>query len=623
MAVLTFVDVVKSFGVHDVLRGAGFLINPRSRVGLIGPNGAGKTTLLRLATGEEQPDSGRVVLAPNTLMAALAQEPLVGDARTVLEAAQRPTLELQHTWQELTELEAGGLHDEAVIHRHDELHHRYQDLRGYECETRAREVLGGLGLPEATWNREVRVLSGGERTRLALAQVLVLQPDLLLLDEPTNHIDWDASEWLQEYLQRYPGAALMISHDRYFLDATAEEIVELDGGKCRTYKGNYSAYTRKKALEVVQAEEAYRRQKEEVARQQEIIQRLRSHRKYNSMHSRERTLEKLQDDLAPPPRTDARGIKMRVKEGAASGREVLSISGLSQELGGRVLFSDLDLILERGDRLAIIGPNGAGKSTLLRTIAGVLPQKSGSVEFGYRVQPAYFAQDLSMLDPDVTVWDTLYDTGMLDIPQTIQALHQFLFVGDALQRPVGALSGGERTRLALCTLMVTRPNLLLLDEPTNHLDIASREAVEGALRRYPGAMVVVSHDRYLLQAVATRVLEMQDGRHHHYLGAYRDYRIARDRAEAKQSVQLRAAPPRPGKSKSVSPARQLQRVEAEIARVEARQKELAQLLGDAAAWQAGTAGPDQQQEYDALEPVLIDLYAQWEELAEAASAVLG
>ena len=608
---------------RTILKNINLNFFPGAKIGVLGLNGSGKSTLLKIMAGEDDNHDGEIVRMPGINVGYLPQEPALDPTKTVREIVEESRGQLAEAKQQLEAVYAAYSEQDADFDKLAVEQARLEAIVNAAGEGGQELEIAADALRLPPWEQKVEILSGGEKRRVALCRLLLQKPDLLLLDEPTNHIDWDASEWLQEYLQRYPGAALMISHDRYFLDATAEEIVELDGGKCRTYKGNYSAYTRKKALEVEQAEEAYRRQKEEIARQQEIIQRLRSHRKYNSMHSRERTLEKLQDDLAPPPRTDARGIKMRVKEGAASGREVLSIGGLSQELGGRVLFSDLDLILERGDRLAIIGPNGAGKSTLLRTIAGVLPQKAGSVEFGYRVQPAYFAQDLSMLDPDVTVWDTLYDTGMLDIPQTIQALHQFLFVADALQRPVGALSGGERTRLALCTLMVTRPNLLLLDEPTNHLDIASREAVEGALRRYPGAMVVVSHDRYLLQAVATRVLEMQDGRHHHYLGAYRDYRIARDRAEAKQTAQLRAAPPRPGKSKSVSPARQLQRVEAEIARVETRQKELAQLLGDAAAWQAGTAGPDQQKEYDALEPLLVDLYAQWEELAEAASAVLG
>ncbi len=623
MSLVTLSEVQKSYGNQDVLHGVSFFLAPGRKTGLVGPNGAGKTTILRLITGEERPDSGRVTLQPNARVALLSQEPLLGDSRTVLEAAQRPSPELQQVWSELTELEAAELHNEEALHRHDELHHRYQDLGGYECANRAKEILGGLGFPESAWDKQVTVLSGGERTRLALVQILVLQPDLLLLDEPTNHVDWEACEWLQEYMRRYPGAALIVSHDRFFLDEVAEEIVELERGRAKTYAGNYAAYQKKKAVEREQAEETYRRQQEEVARQEAIIQRLRSHRKFNSMHSREKTLERLQGEMADKPRDERRNLKIRPNEGVQSGREVLSIRGLEQGFDSRRLFTGVSFSLDRGERLAIIGPNGAGKTTLLRTLAGLLPPRAGSISLGFRAKPAYFAQDLSSLDPEATVWETIWDTGELDLTHTMQALHQFLFAGEAVEKRVGDLSGGERTRLALCKLLVTRPNLLLLDEPTNHLDIASREAVERALQSYPGAVIVVSHDRYFLEAVATRLLEIRPEAHRFYDGSYRRYREslkkpASGTQPSKKPVQNAPAPP--PKTRGVSPSRRLPKLEAEISQAEARVKEITALLSDASTWTSGTDAGALSGEYDGLQAKLEALYAEWAELAELAAA---
>jgi ATP-binding cassette subfamily F protein 3 len=622
VSLLTFADVSKSYGNQDVLLGVSFFVSPGRKAGLIGPNGAGKSTILRLITSEDEADSGRIALQPNTIVGLLAQEPLLGDARTVLEAAQRPSLALQVVWAQLTALEGAELQDEDTLHQYDELHHQYQDLGGYDCENRAKEVLAGLGFTEAAWDRSVSVLSGGERTRLAMVQLLVLQPDLLLLDEPTNHVDWEAAEWLQEYLRRYPGAALIVSHDRYFLDDVCEEIIELERGRTKTYLGNYSAYSKKKAIEREQAEELHQRQLEEIGRQEAIIQRLRSHRKYDSMHSRERQLERLQQGLIEKPKEDTRNLKLRPSEGAASGRDVLTGRDLSHRFSERTLYTGLSFDLERGERLAIIGPNGAGKTTLLKDLAGEQQPTSGSVTYGHRVQPAYFAQDLSSLDPEATVFDTIWDTGAVDNQQVMQVLHQFLFVGDAISKNVADLSGGERTRLALCKLLISRPNLLLLDEPTNHLDIPSREAVERALRNYPGAVVVVSHDRYFLEAVATRLLEIRPAAHRFFDGSYARYRetIAPKKPVApSKSAKAKANAATPaGKPRTVSPAKRLPKLEGEIATVEGRMKELTALLGDASTWSGSLDPKTISAEYETLGAKLEELYAEWAELAELA-----
>jgi len=622
---ITFSEVHKSYGNQDVLDGVSFFVSPGAKVGLIGANGTGKTTVLRLISGADVPDAGRISIQPNTIVGLLDQEPLLGDARTVLEAAQRPSVDLQEVWARLTQLEAAHLEDEASIHLHDELHHRYQDLGGYDCENRAKEVLAGLGFVESSWDRPVEVLSGGERTRLAMVQLLVRQPDLLLLDEPTNHVDWEASEWLQEYVRRYPGAALIVSHDRYFLDDVTQEIVELERGITRTYQGNYTAYSKKKALEREQAEENFRRQQEEIARQQAVIQRLRSHRKFDSMHSRERTLEKLQQDVREKPREANRTMKIRAGEVKNTGREVLAGRGLEHRFGDRVLYRGLDLDLERGERLAIIGPNGAGKTTLLKDLAGIQQPTAGTISYGYRVQPAYFAQDLSALDPEATVYETLWDTGAVDNTQVLQVLHQFLFAGDAVNKQVADLSGGERTRLALCKLLVMKPNLLLLDEPTNHLDIASREAVERVLRTYPGAVVVVSHDRYFLEAVATRLLEIRPRGIRSFDGSYARYReqILPQPAPVSRPAQKTkpgASPPPTGRPRSASPAKRLPKLESEIAVLEKRMTEVTELLGDASTWISDGDPAALSTEYEKLTASLEALYAEWAEVAELAGA---
>lgn len=617
MSLLTLTGVAKSYGYQEVLRGVSFFLSPGRHAGLIGPNGAGKSTLLRLIMGQEKADSGHISLQPNTRVGMLAQDPLEGDPRTVLEAAQRPTAALQTAWDQLLELEQSGLSEPDALHRYDEVQHAYRDLGGYECETRAKEVLAGLGFLEESWDKPVRVLSGGERTRLALTQILVDQPDLLLMDEPTNHVDWEACEWLQDYLRRYPGTALIVSHDRYFLDDTAQEIIEVERGKARVYSGNYTAFSKKKAFEREQAELEFQRREEEIQRQQAVLQRLRSHRKFNSMHSREKVLERLQDEQSEKPRGDSRKLKVRVGAVESTGREALTASQLSHRYGDRVLFAGLNLHVERGQRLAVIGPNGAGKTTLLKILAGQLTATRGEVQYGYKAQPAYFAQDLSILEPDATVWETVWDTGALDLPRSIQALHQFLFVGEDLEKRVGDLSGGEKTRLALCRLLVSRPNLLMLDEPTNHLDLPSREAVEAALRSYPGAVIVVSHDRYFLEAVATQLLVMRGERHRLFDGNYREYRESLPKqTPAVVAPKRNAPPPPPAKARTVSPSKRLPKLEKEIAERETRLAELTEQIGAAAA--SGSAEVAKlTAEFEALNHTLEALYAEWEIVAAA------
>ncbi len=621
MSTLTFTEVRKAYGPQEVLRGATFFVPPGGKTALIGPNGAGKTTLLRLAAGVERPDGGRVTLLSGTRAALMDQEPLVGDARTVLESAQRPSAGHQAAWAELLAhegslTESGG---DGRLEAYDQAHQRYQELGGYECETRAREVLAGLGLAQETWERPVALLSGGERTRLALTQLLVLQPDLLLLDEPTNHVDWKACEWLQEYLARYPGAALIVSHDRYFLDRVVREVVALEDGVTRTYRGNYSTYARRRAEERLQSEERYRREQEEIERQEQVVQRLRSHRKFNSMHSREKVLGRLQRQSAGPPLRESKGITVRPLRTRNSSQVALTTADLAFGFGSRTLFSRVSFTLERGERLGVIGPNGAGKSTLLKTLVGQLRPAAGQVSLGFNVEAVYFAQDLSSLDPGLTVFETVDSAADLSLSQVFQALHQFLFMGSAVEKPVSVLSGGERTRLALARLLVRCPNLLVLDEPTNHLDVQSCEALESALASFPGALIAASHDRYFLERVPTRLLEIRPEQHRFIQGGYERYRelVALPPARTAPS---RATSGRPGgrtrPARAASPARRLKELEQAIEAAEARLRELADLLAAPETYR-GESPAVLAAEYDRINTSLESLYGEWGELAEA------
>lgn len=627
MSLLTFTDVRKAYRAQEVLRGATFFVAPGRKTALVGPNGAGKTTLLRMAAGQETPDSGRVNLAPATRVGMLEQEPLSGGEDdgpepplTVLEAAQRPSREHQRAWTELLRLEASleSADGDGFLAAYDAAQHRYQDLGGYDCENRAREVLAGLGLPTSAWERPVSVLSGGERTRLGLARLLVLQPDLLLLDEPTNHIDWEAAEWLQEYLARYPGAALLVSHDRYFIDHVVSEVVSLEEGKTRTYAGNYSAFVRKRAAEEAQAAERAERLQQEIQRQEAIIQRLRSHRKFNSMHSREKALARLGTPDAPAK--EARGVRAIVQPERTSGRVALTARSLSFAYGPRSLFGGVSFTLERGERLGIIGPNGVGKSTLLKVLAGELRAPGGEVSLGYQVEAAYFAQDLSSLDPEATVFETIFEAADLTLTETFQTLHRFLFMGDAVEKTIDKLSGGERTRLALARLLVRRPNLLLLDEPTNHLDIPSREAVEDALAEFPGALVVVSHDRYFLERVPTRLLELRPGIHRLFDGGYSRYRETLAPQTAPAAPPRRPQRPQPAPApKPASPLKLLRDLERQIEASEQRIGVLTEQLADPETYRSAAAA-ELSAEYQALTAQLEGLYERWSELAEQVPA---
>lgn len=628
MPFATLSDITKSFGARELFAGVSFAVDRRERVALIGANGSGKTTLLRIICGEERPDGGTVNLEPGITLGYLPQDVDLPDTAGLHLAVMSVTPDLLACATELADLQTRGLDDSATAARYAEVSHRFDTLGGFDYDIRAKAILLGLGFDESEFDKPVRSLSGGQKTRAALARLLLLDPDILLLDEPTNHLDIQACEWLQEFLNnRFHGAALIVSHDRYFMDRVVSKVVEIDGGRTFAYPGNYSKFARLKAERVEEQQKAYKLQQKEIARIETAIQTLFSDRKFSRRDSKVKELERIQrlDSLQ-----SQRTIKVSIGAAVRSGREVLRLANLAKSYPGKDLFSGLDFVAERGRKIGIVGPNGSGKTTLLKIIAERETPDVGEVALGHNVKPVYFAQEFDHLVPSRTVIEELLADADLNAKQARDMLARFLFMGDDAFKKVEVLSGGELCRLALAKVLAAAPNLLLLDEPTNHLDIASREALEDALRAFNGTILTASHDRYLLDAIADEILEIKDGAAAHYLGAYTAYHEkAHGPALPEPSVPARpspksAAPPaklRPlttlrSKEKAVRELTKKQRqLEDDIHQTEARLAELTAALANPDTYRSGS--PAQLSgDYDHHSAKLAELYAEWESTCE-------
>jgi ATP-binding cassette subfamily F protein 3 len=546
VSVLRLVAIRREIGDFVILDDVAGAVARGERIGLVGPNGAGKTTLLEVVSGREEPDAGRVVTATGTSLGMLSQEanldPVFGAAPDVRRAVRAGAAEVERLEVRLAELEAGGARAvESPEYAH--LRERFELLDGYHIDQRVDEALSGLGIPREDWGRPVAQLSGGEQTRAALARLLVADPDLLLLDEPTNHLDLGALEWLEAALQRRKGALIVASHDRAFLDAVVTRIWELRDRRLTPFRGAYSAY-------LVQREQADARQRKDAedatdaaVRERELIQRYRSHRKYAKMHEHERRLEQVLAARVEAPKKLARltlpGTSLTGAGPARSGDTVVVVEDVTSgfpapdpDSAAVPILRVKRLTAARGDRIGIVGPNGAGKTTLLRTISGQLPALDGFVRIGSGVQAGYLAQLRGAAIPGTTVLDALLAASPVDMGPARAYLARFLFRGEDVFKPVAELSGGERSRLELALLGITPANLLLLDEPTNHLDIPAREALESFLREWTGTLLVVSHDRRLLETITERlwVVEPGDagdpGRAVEFDGGYKAWRAA-------------------------------------------------------------------------------------------------
>jgi len=628
----------KNFADRILFDGLDLHLRPGDKVGLCGDNGAGKTTLLKILAGQVEPDGGTMQAAKGTSFGYLPQDGLEHRGRSLFDEARSALSDLLALEEELEQLQ-GQLEkgeDDVTLARYAEVQDLFQQRGGYTMAAEVGKVLAGLGFSEGDREKPCETFSGGWQMRIALAKLLLQRPNLLLLDEPTNHLDLPARDWLESYLCNYPHAVVLVSHDRFFLDQVVGRIVELWNSRLSEYPGSYSRYLVQREERISALREAKRRQDEEIARTEAFINRFRYQaNKASQVQSRVKQLEKIERIQIPPQR---KSIAFRFPSPVKSGRVVVELEGASQQYGDLRVLDRVDLVVERGERVALVGPNGAGKSTLMRMLAGVEAPRQGQRTPGHNLQQAYFAQDQArVLDAGKTVLQQITSGAPFDmVPKVRDILGSFLFSGDDVEKPVRVLSGGERNRLALAILLLRPANLLLLDEPTNHLDLASKEVLLEALKNYSGTMVFVSHDRYFVDSLATRVIEVGHGRIESWPGNYEDFlraKAARGDAshssqrveqfvtacEAEQPADKEARRRAHAERKAAQRAEQKRQKELQEleALIEKQETELGALEGqmadpdlykDQERWREVSAG------YEKLKDQVADLYQRWEGL---------
>ena len=638
MILMTVQGVSKSFGMKSVLKDISLTLQQGARMGLIGVNGSGKSTLFRLIAGQMEPDEGSISLMRGTRVGMLTQEADIQSDLTVREELSRvfePVREMERRLRALEEEMAQKHEDEAELDRlsreYARLTDRFEDAGGYEWPSRIQGVLAGLGFARGREDQPASVLSGGEKTRLCLARLLLTQPDLLMLDEPTNHLDLSSIQWLEDTLKKYRGTVLIISHDRYFMNSVCDCMAEISMRRLVQYEGNYDQFTVKRQADIERQIREYKLQQAEIARQQAIIQRYRMYNREKSIRaaeSREKRLEKMERLERP---VDEQHVRFSFEARRRTGDDVLKVHGLAKGFEGRRLFENFDLHLRAGDRVAIIGPNGVGKSTLLNIIARKLKADAGEVEFGANVDLGYYEQHQTGLDPEKDVLNELWDAfPRLDLDRVRSVLALFLFTGDDVYKKISMLSGGEKGRVSLCKLMLKRDNLLLLDEPTNHLDMDSREVLEGALEDFDGTILTVSHDRYFINRVADRIIEMRPDGVKEYLGNYDDYLEKKRREEAgledaaasgmtKTQLDKQRRKERLLREGKKALEKQLEAAEARIADAEKEIQDLETRMADPELYQRPDEARETARRHAELQAGMDALYEEWEALSEAVS----
>jgi ATPase subunit of ABC transporter with duplicated ATPase domains len=594
MAEIVARDIHKYYGTHHVLRGLSFEIYENTIVGLIGKNGAGKTTLFKILSGEETYDKGELILPKGRRIGVLDQIPQYPPETTVYQVLDSAFEDLYALRDRISQLERQMAEDSdpILVKQYGTMTTEFEARGGYTIETSIKRVCNGLGIDPDMQGRRFSELSGGEKTRVNLARIILTDTHILLLDEPTNHLDINAVEWLEEYLETFQGTVIVISHDRYFLDKVAERIIEIEDGIAVSYEGNYSKYALLKEQRRIEQLKHFEQEQRKIKQLEAAVKRMHdwANRADNpKMHKRafsmEKRLERMQSSATPKPKTE-RKLTQAFKSNSFSGKEVVVLKGIEKSFNQRKLFEDVNLLLKKEERMALLGNNGTGKTTLLKIIQGELKPDGGSVRIGPSVKIAYLPQIVTFDEPHLTLLDTVRRALIISEERARNLLAGFHFQGEDVYKTVESLSGGERSRLKLCLLMQSDVNLLILDEPTNHLDIASREWMEEVLEDFEGTILFVSHDRYFIRKFATTVCELEDGRMYSFEGTYEEYRQwKRYDAQQKQRMEQEkgntAKVKTDSRIKNPSPKaleKKILKTEEEIARTEERLESIEQDL---------------------------------------------
>ena len=635
--ILNCYNVSKAFGANEILKNASFHIEEREKAALIGPNGCGKSTFFKIIMGELSSDSGEVTFSKDATVGYLAQHQDLDDDCTIYEELLQAKAGILEMEQKIRQLEKDmktldGTELESALASYSRLTHEFELQNGYAYKSEVVGVLKGLGFAESEFDKSICTLSGGQKTRVALGKLLLTNPDIILLDEPTNHLDMNSIAWLENYLINYKGAVLIVSHDRYFLDKVVTKVVEIDQGNVRSFAGNYSDYSQKKAAIREAAYHAYLNQQREIKHQEEVIAKLKSFNREKSIkraESREKMLDKM-DVLDKPTELDTK-MDLRLEPRYISGNDVLTVEGLTKSYPNLPLFEDLNFEIQRGERVAIIGANGTGKTTILKILNEVIHPDCGSFTLGAKVHIGYHDQEHHVLHMEKTIFQEISDAyPTLTNTEIRNVLAAFLFTGDEVFAPIRTLSGGERGRVSLAKLMLSEANFLILDEPTNHLDIDSKEILENALKNYTGTVLYVSHDRYFINQTATRILDLTNQKLVNYIGNY-DYYLEKKEAlteiyapaEEKEDIVIKESENKLSwQQQKEEQARQrkrqsdLAKTEKEIAKLEERDREIDELMSQP---EIGTNVAEctklSKEKAQILEELEL-LYEKWEELAE-------
>lgn len=624
MAVLKISGLSKSFGIKTVFENVSFEVRSGERIGLVGANGAGKTTLLKCIMGAEAPDKGSVKASDGAIIGYLRQDfnYTSHTIREEMEDAWKDVLYYKDRMETLARELESSKSDEKLVEAYGRAEARFEFLGGYDYESTTRKILTGLGFSDDDWDRDIHSFSGGQKVRINLAAAFVRHPDFLLLDEPTNHLDMGMLEWLEEYLRSYKGGILMISHDRYFLDGAATGIIDLENHHIRSFRGGYTRYMETKENQDRAYEKAYEKQQEHIKETEEYIRRYKAGIKAKQARGRQSQLNRLVRLEKPVHQASLRFHFDPPQECADKVLDVLRVEG---SYGSHILFKDLTIHIKKGETVGLIGPNGAGKTTILKMITGEKKPDTGFIQLGNNVKMGYYSQEQERLHPKLTVLDEVRDTFNFGEKEARNILGMFLFRGDDVFKTVGMLSGGEKARLSLLCLFLEKPNFLILDEPTNHLDIPTREIMEDAIEAFGGTCLVVSHDRYFLDKVADRILELDHGKLTEYLGNYSYYKEKKQDLEAfekdrngKEEEEEKEKEEKPRENEhqvktevSAADVSKLSHVEMEIGRLEATMKMYTVQMSMNPENYAELAD-----EYEEAKKKLDKLYAKWDELAE-------